>query len=57
MMSRKIPPPRRTSPRADAERLGHRDLDVVDVTPVPERLEEAVAERKTRMFCVVSLPR
>ena len=28
----------------DAEVLGHRDLDVVDVAPVPERLEDAVAE-------------
>ena len=28
----------------DADRLGHRDLDGVDVAPVPDRLEEAVAE-------------
>ena len=28
----------------DADRLGHRDLHVVDVAPVPERLEDAVAE-------------
>ena len=28
----------------DAEVLGHGDLDVVDVAPVPERLEDAVAE-------------
>ena len=28
----------------DADRLGHGDLDVVDVAPVPERLEDAVAE-------------
>ena len=28
----------------DAERLGDGDLDVVDVAPVPERLEDAVAE-------------
>ena len=28
----------------DPERLGHRDLHVVDVAPVPERLEDAVAE-------------
>ena len=29
---------------ADADRLGHRDLHVVDVAAVPERLEDAVAE-------------
>ena len=28
----------------DAQVLGHGDLDVVDVAPVPERLEDAVAE-------------
>ena len=28
----------------DADRLGHRDLHVVDVAAVPERLEDAVAE-------------
>ncbi len=28
----------------DAEVLGHGDLHVVDVAPVPERLEDAVAE-------------
>ena len=28
----------------DPDRLGHRDLHVVDVAPVPERLEDAVAE-------------
>ena len=28
----------------DADRLGRRDLHVVDVAPVPERLENAVAE-------------
>src|ERR1019366_9808500 len=28
----------------DADRLGHRDLYVVDVAAVPERLENAVAE-------------
>ena len=28
----------------DADRLGHGDLHVVDVAPVPERLEDAVAE-------------
>ena len=28
----------------DADRLGHGDLDVVDVAAVPERLEDAVAE-------------
>src|SRR5215469_4162824 len=30
----------------DANRLGHRDLHVVDVTVVPDRLEDAVAETK-----------
>ena len=30
--------------RLDPERLGHRDLDVVDVAPIPERLEDPVAE-------------
>ena len=29
---------------ADADRLGHGDLDVVDVAAIPERLEDAVAE-------------
>ncbi len=29
---------------ADVERLGHVDLDVVDVVAVPDRLEEAVGE-------------
>ena len=28
----------------DADRLGHGDLDVVDVAPIPERLEDPVAE-------------
>ncbi len=28
----------------DADRLGVRDLDVVDVLPVPDRLEDAVGE-------------
>ena len=28
----------------DADRLGHRDLHVVDVAAVPERLEDPVAE-------------
>ena len=31
-------------PVVDAERLGHVDLHVVDVVPVPDRLEEAVGE-------------
>ena len=31
-------------PALDAERLGHGDLHVVDVTPVPDRLEDAVGE-------------
>ena len=30
----------------DAERLGHVDLHVVDVVPVPDGLEEAVGEAK-----------
>ena len=28
----------------DADRLGHGDLDRVDVAPIPDRLEEPVAE-------------
>ena len=28
----------------DAERFGHRDLHVIDVTTIPDRLEDAVAE-------------
>ena len=28
----------------DADRLGHRELDVVDITPVPDRLEDRVGE-------------
>ena len=32
------------APVLDADRFGHRDLDVVDVAPIPERLEDAVAE-------------
>src|SRR5919204_6124884 len=28
----------------DADVLGHRDLDVVDIAPVPDRLENAVRE-------------
>ena len=28
----------------DAERLGHGDLDVIDIMPVPDRLEEDVGE-------------
>ena len=28
----------------DAERLGHRDLDALDVVAIPDRLEEAVRE-------------
>ena len=31
-------------PVSDADRLRHRDLDVVDVAVVPERLEDAVGE-------------
>ena len=30
--------------RLDPDRLGHGDLDMVDVAPVPERLEDAVPE-------------
>ena len=43
-MSRIAPPARRTRPTLDAERLAHGDLDVVDHEPVPDRLEDAVAE-------------
>ena len=32
------------APVLDPDRLGHRDLDMVDVAPVPERLEDPVAE-------------
>ena len=28
----------------DRQRLGHRDLDVIDVVPVPNRLEQSVGE-------------
>src|SRR5207244_12179589 len=31
-----------------AEGIGHRDLDVVDVVPVPDRLEEGVGEAEDR---------
>ena len=31
-------------PLREAQRLGHVDLDVVDVVAVPDRLEEAVGE-------------
>ena len=44
-------------PAADADVLGHRDLHVVDVVVVPDRLEHRLAKRKARRFWTVSLPR
>ena len=41
----------------DADVLGDGDLHVVHVLPVPERLEEALANRNTSRFWTVSLPR
>jgi hypothetical protein len=40
-----------------ADGFGGGDLHVVDVMVVPERFEQAVGKRLTRMFCTVSLPR
>jgi hypothetical protein len=34
----------------DADRLGHGDLHVVDVAPVPERFEDAVAEAEDQQI-------
>ena len=34
------------SPSLDAERLGQGDLDIVDVVPIPNRLEQGVGKAK-----------
>jgi len=39
----------------DAERLGHRDLDVVDVVAIPDRLEKRVREAEDRQVLDGSL--
>ena len=41
----------------DADRLGHRDLHVVDEVAVPDGSKMPFPKRKTRMFWTVSLPR
>ncbi len=43
----------------DADGFGDGDLNVLDLLPVPQRLEQAVglAKRNAMMFCTVSLPR
>ena len=40
----------------DADRLGHRDLHVVDVTAVPDRLEDAVGEAEDQQVLDGLLP-
>ena len=40
----------------DADRLGHRDLHVVHVAPVPERLEDAVPEAEDQQVADRLLP-
>jgi hypothetical protein len=40
----------------DAEALGHRDLDVRDVVPVPDRLEHRVAEPEEEDLVEAHLP-
>src|SRR5256885_8441875 len=35
------------APPLDSHRFGDRDLDVVDVAPVPDRLEDPVRDRKS----------
>jgi len=41
----------------DSERLGHRDLDVIDEAPIPDRLEDAVAEPEDQQVSNRLLPR
>jgi hypothetical protein len=41
----------------DAKALGHRDLHVVDVVAIPDRLEERIGEAETSRFSTDSLPR
>ena len=36
--------------------LPPRDLHVIDILGVPQRFDQALAKRNTRMFCTVSLP-
>ena len=43
-MSRKAPVASRSRPVVDRQRLGYVDLHVVDVVPVPDRLEQPVGE-------------
>ena len=40
----------------DAEVLGHRDLDALDVVPVPDRLEHRVREPQVEDFLQAHLP-
>ena len=40
----------------DAERLGHRDLDRLDVVPVPDRLEDRVLEAEVEDLVQPHLP-
>ncbi len=40
----------------DAEVLGHRDLDAVDVVPVPDRLEHRVGEAEVEDLLEAHLP-
>ena len=43
-------------PAFHPERLGHRDLDVVDVVPVPDRLQNLVAAPEDEGVVVAPLP-
>jgi len=51
------PLPRKSRALAQAQRLGHIDLHVVDEVAIPDRLEQSIGEPKARMFWAGSLPR
>ena len=46
-----------TAPAFHSDRLCIRNLYMVNVTPVPDGLENGIVKRKTMMFCTVSLPK
>jgi hypothetical protein len=50
-----FPDSTRRAPRRRS--IGGRNLYMVDIAPVPKRLEDAVPKRSARMFWTVSLPR
>jgi len=49
-MSRRRRPCRNSHPFFHPDRFRNRDLYVIDISPVPDRLEDSVGKRSARMF-------